>query len=348
MSALDRFDPVLARLVHDAGAHYGCGAAKVVPVRFEERPFSYLLRVAVYGDGPDSPLSHMFVKIYKRDALGGDVDAIRARVEQDFDTTRRIFYAMLPQPHVGSVPPIASYPDLLALVTEEVQGPTLLALLESKATWLPTEGVVKDLRTVMSRVAQWVRLYQGLEPPSVAITIEALRAYIDHRLRRLVSIGRSFDNVERERILAHVTWLGEKVAPQHLSEVPIHADMAMGNVIVSGDKVVALDFAMATHGTYLHDLTRMHVQLDLLTNKPHYLRSTIRTLQEALLKSFDPQLTVADPLFRLLTLLHRVNHLTTLTVGTEGFAKGIYNHLVRHQHLRWIDEQIRCSVNDGS
>ena len=39
------FDPVLSRLRSEAPQHFGAAGVQLVPVAYEDRPFSHLLRV---------------------------------------------------------------------------------------------------------------------------------------------------------------------------------------------------------------------------------------------------------------------------------------------------------------
>ncbi len=331
----DVFGPVLSRLEPDVTAHYGLRQARLVPAGVEERPFSQLLRLQVCCGDDSRTVSHLFVKIYKPKPLPGGPDAMRDRVANDFEATRRVYAAMLPHGDVGAVPPVACYPDLLAIVTEQVDGPTLLEYLGKRAAWTRTGGAVDDLAETMRRVGRWIRIYQATDVREGQVTIEHLHAYIEHRLNRLVQHGAVTDGY-RQRLLSHVDALGHTAAPEDLHEVAVHSDLALGNVIVSGTRIVVLDFAMAKRGTRLHDLTRLAVQLDLLSVKPQFGSRVIRRLQLAVLEGFDPALRMDRPMFRLLTLLHRVNHLTTLTVNRFSPAEAVYNALVRRRHRRWI------------
>ncbi len=146
-------------------------------------------------------------------------------------------------------------------------------------------------------------------------------------------------------MLSHVDALGHRAAPEDLREVAVHSDLALGNIIVSGDRIVVLDFAMAKRGTRLHDLTRLAVQLDLLSVKPQFGSRVIRRLQLAVLEGFDPALRMDRPMFRLLTLLHRVNHLTTLSVNRFSPAEAVYNALVRRRHRRWIAAELAGGID---
>lgn len=344
--APDIFTPVLARLHADAAAHFGIASLRLVPSGRQDRPASHLLRLDVCRDGDDSPLSHLFLKVFKPKDIEGGLDAMRQRVERDYETTRRIYTAMLHHSDLGVVPPVACYPDHLAIVTEQVNGPTLLDHLRTEASWSPSTKRLAELRETMERVGRWIRVFQSTGSAGGRLSIDDLRQYIDIRLERLVRhAGPQFTQNHRERVLRHVDRLGRRVAPEELDKVPVHADMALGNIIVSGHRIVVLDFAMAQRGTHLHDLTRLFLQVELLGIKPQLRMSVVRSLQRAQLAGFDPKLTADHPLFRLLLLLHRVNHLTTLTVTHAGFPESLYNRVVHRRHRRSIAEELERGDN---
>lgn len=334
------FLPVLKRVEKNAAEHFGLDAVRLHPVDYHERPFSHLLRMRVCG-GDGRTAQHLFVKVSKAKDVPGGVEAMRDRVARDFEVTRRVHEAMLPFADLGAVPPVACYPDLLAMVTEEVVGPTLLQYLQHRGVWL--RGSRTELFDVAHRVGRWVRVYQATGPTGGRVSPDALRAYIDHRLAKLVAYA-GITPDERMRILQHIDALCTHLAPEDMTEVAVHSDLALGNILVSGGRIVVLDFAMSKLGTRLHDVTRLYVQLDLLSIKPQFRSRLIRQLQQALLNGFDPELRTERPLFRLLCLLHRTNHLTTLTVNDSRPAEAVYNAFIRRRHRRWIKGELAKSI----
>jgi hypothetical protein len=342
------FAPVLERLGEDAAAYFAQGPLRLVPERYEERAATHVLRLGVHRRDQNGAIGHVFVKVFKPRDIPGGRQAMEARVARDFETTRRVYDAMRGESEVGVVPPVACYPEWLALVTQEIEGPTLLDYLSTWAAWFPRPQVLAQLRETMATTGRWLRVFQSIEPPHGAVTIDELRRYIDVRLERLAKDPTSrFGERDRRRVLGHLQHLAPLVSPEDLRAVPVHADLALGNVLVSGSRIVVLDFGMAKHGTRLHDLTRLYVQIDLIGLKPQFRQGVVRTLQRALVDGFDPRLSPDQPLFRLLLLLHRINHLTTLTVKRGFAAEAAYNFMVRRQHRRWIAAEVAGTDRRG-
>lgn len=334
------FEPLLERLRADAATLFGHADVRLRAVGFEDRPFSQLMRVEVRRAGKAMPEGHLFIKVFKHKS---DLEfaALSARVARDFETTRRIYEFMSRWSGLGAVRPIACYPESLAIVTEQTDGPTLLAHLHAHAAWFPDARTLEALEARTSAVGRWLRVFQSIDESGARFSLEGLREYVDIRLKRLVACATGrFRSSDRARVLRHIELLGAQVLPGDLREVPVHADMAPGNVLLSGERIVVLDFAMTHSGSIFHDLARFHLQLDLLRLKPQFRSGVVGRLQRALLRGFDPDLAPDRALFRLLLMQHRVTHFTTLSVRPERFPASVYNWHVRRCHRRWIAAQV--------
>jgi hypothetical protein len=315
-------------------------AVRLVPVGYEERPFSFLLRVEVWQPDASSPATHAFLKIFKPKDPASGVD-LRQRVLRDFETTRAIHDFLRQWDDVGAVRPIACYGDLLAIVTEEARGETLLERLQTRATWFPDAARMTDLEDTMTACGRWLKRFHGFDPreTETRVAVADLLAYIDVRLRRLVE-QHVITGSYRERIIQHLNRLATRVSPADLREVAIHADLAPANMLVCGTRIVVLDFAMAGRGSYLHDISRLFLQIDVLRAKPQFRPRTVSALQSALLRGLDETLTPEHPLFRYLLMLHRINHLGTLALRRERFPSSVLSARVRRLHRRWLDGQL--------
>lgn len=333
----DVFDPVLDRLSRDTAALGGAGL-QLEPIAYQPRPFSHVLRVRV--SSVDTRLAfHAFVKVFKAKPPESGID-LHARLAQDFAMTRSIHEFMSRWDDLGAVRPVACYDDLLAIVTEEAAGRTLLQHIESNGKWFASEGRLRELSTTAESVGRWLRAFQGFEARDDRVSPDELRDYVDVRLKRLVTSGTVFDERGRQRILEHLEGLARQISPADCRAVAIHADLAPGNVVIAGRRVVVLDFAMAKRGSFLHDISRLHLQFALLRAKPQFRAALVATLQEALLRGYDPSLLPSHPLFRLLSMLHRVNHLGTLALGKERFPSSVLSWRIRSFHRRWIASEL--------
>lgn len=339
------FEPVLARLQAEAAVHFGTAGARLVPLAYEERPFSHLLRVGICRNGSDRPSSYVFVKLFKPKQDGG-VDKMRARVAHDFEVSRKIFEALQTPEGAGAVRPIACYVDDLAIVSEQAPGITLMAHLHHHARWFLTARATRSVAGTLAAVGRWLRQFQAIEPRGGQVQLPDLRAYIDIRLERIVAHDAAPASF-RQRVLNHLDHLAARVTTDDLADVIIHADLALGNILISESRVVVLDFAMVQRGTALHDISRLNLQLDILRAKPTFRPAVIRALQQALLHGYDETLTPERPLFRYLSMLHRVNHLATLSLARERFPAGLMSGRVRRLHWQWIEHELGTPPSAG-
>jgi hypothetical protein len=338
-----RFAPILARLEAGAAEHFGVAGARVTPVGYEERPFSWLARAAVANTtAPATPLGHVFIKIFKPKDPASAVD-MRARVIHDYATTCDIHTFMRQWDDLGAVRPIACYDDALTIVTEQAEGVTLLDALRAEAAWFPWRAQREHLSRSLETVGRWLKRFQGFRPGGGHVAVDALVDYVDTRLRRMVEKG-VMEPGDRQRILDHLSALGRIIPSDDLKEVSVHADLAPANVLVSERGVVVLDFAMAGRGTALHDISRLHMQLDLLRAKPHFRRGVVEPLQAALLRGFDPALDASRPLFRFLSMLHRVNHLGTLALRKESLPGRLVSGRAIGMHRAWIEAELKAGA----
>jgi hypothetical protein len=311
------------------------------PVGYQERPFSHLIRVAVTREEEREPLTHLFLKITKPKAAAEQID-IDARVARDFETTRAIYDFMTQWSDSGVIRPVACYKDLRAIVTEESPGDTLLEALQRQASWFPSTSRRATLEAILTNVGLWLRRFQGYDAREATISPESLLEYVDIRLRRLVSHA-VITAPYRQRVLDHLCRLADRIPSTALRDVAVHADFAPGNILLAQRGIVVLDFAMTGRGTYLHDISRLHLQLDLLCAKPQFRPGTIEALQSALLRGLDPELTTGHPLFRYLLLMHRINNLGTLALKHERFPSSVLSSRVQRLHRRSLDRELATS-----
>lgn len=327
--------PVLAKLEADVAVRCN-GQLCPAPVAHEERRFSHVFRFAVSDAAAGAAARHVFLKLTKPTALGGDLEQLRDRIRGDFAITTRVFES-LADDEFGAVRPVGCYPDALAIATEEVPGVTLLQHLKTHGRWRPSEAQQVDLDALLARLGRWIRHFQSIERGVSTESIDEIRDYIDHRIKRLVQArAPGFSDADRQRFLDHIARLGRAIPEPELGPTCVHGDLALGNVLVYRGRITVLDFAMSKPGNRLLDVTRVFVQLDQLSGKVQFRRRTIARLQQALLRGFDASLDPGQPLFRLMVLLHRINHIATLTLNDYSLAERLYNRRILDLHRTWI------------
>ena len=333
------FTPILAQLRGDLAAQFGGPDLRLDPMTYEDRPFSHLLRIRATNGGRDRE-RRFFVKIVKANPDNGGVARMRRRVADDFRATGRIADAMAHHEDLAVVRPVACYVDDLVIVTEEVLGETLREYLDAHARWFPSQLATRDAEQTLSSVGRWLRAFQAVDPVTGPVSLPDLREYVDVRLRRLVERG-VWTAAQRQGVLGHLMALESDVSRDELQEVLVHADLAPGNILVSPGRITVIDLAMVQRGTALHDISRLYLQLDALRAKPQFRPAMVTRLQTALLRGFDPALTAERPLFRFLVMLHRINHLGTLSLKRERFPGSLHSRRVLRVHRAWIEKELQ-------
>jgi hypothetical protein len=327
---------VLRHLQDDSQAYFGVPTVRLQKVRHYDSEASLVVHVRVEGGSDVSP--DIFVKAFKpRTAAFEHTELARTRVANDFAAARRVHDQMARFEGFAAVRPIACFPEDLVVVTERAAGETLGTVLKRDAAWWPTRDRQANLNRIMARTGGWIRAFQSCAHGSPTFSLEAMREYVDVRLRRLTAMPRArFSHHWRTRILRYFDSRSSEVNSGDLREVPIHADVAPGNVLVSGDRITVIDFAMAASGGVYHDVARLFSQLEFFKNKPKFRPSVIDELQSALLNGFEPGLSPQRPLFDLFVLQHRLCHLANLSGHPGSGPSRAYNWYQRMQHRRWL------------
>jgi aminoglycoside phosphotransferase (APT) family kinase protein len=329
--SVGELNEVLSTLERDAPGLFSASSASLEVTERLSRPFSEIAKVRVSAAGRTTSL---FVKIARVGPGRPDRSILTDRVVRDFELNARLFRAMAGHKGLAVVRPVVCYPEHLAIVTEEAAGETLLRLLEREAQWWPRKEARARLVRVLERTGWWLREFQAIEAGRGRVVLDETRAYVDVRLARLLSSRRaSFAESDRQAVLDAFDRRARDVPDAALAAVPIHADFAMGNILVDGDTVTVLDFAMGAHGTRHHDLAHLYMHLELLQMKPQFRAGLVRELQTALLAGYASSDAAAEPLFQLMLMQHRACHYLGVAERASGLAERIYNARIGRHHL---------------
>jgi Ser/Thr protein kinase RdoA (MazF antagonist) len=319
----DRLASVLEALAADPTTEFGTPGAEVTIVRRVEGPYSSVYQVRILTPGRTV---HAYTKIVKPRRDGADELARLSRVVQrEYDATRAFFLASKQDDDVRAVRPIAVVPDHQTLVTEEVPGHPLGDLLTDP------EQPAHQLAVIATRVGRWIRAYQGTGGVQGSVELSERRRYLDDRLRLME--GRVVSAAERAATLARFDALAEQIGVPSVPAMPIHADLTPTNIIVDDrGRVAVLDFTMAKTGTTLHDLAHVFFHLELMAQRHRGRRLLFRSLQQAMVRGYDPALTADDALMRLMLMQHGICHVAMLAERRVPLVDVAYRWFLRR---RW-------------
>jgi hypothetical protein len=331
----------MRRLQHDSRRYFGATRVEIEPVSYTERPYSEVLRIRIEAD---SAISYAFIKVFKREEDSSSyLERMQKRVARDYAATERSYKGLLAHEGLAAVRPIACFPEELAVVTQEAPGHSLDNLLKCEAAWRPGGEALKKLENIFARIGSWVRAFQTIGNPDRRLSLEDMRRYLDVRLEKLVrSDCVRFTESDREKSLGFFDVMAGEIKSTDLVEVPIHADLSPGNILVDGGTITVLDFTMTKTGAIYHDLAHLYIHIERLKAKPWYRPHVTDALQKALLGGFAPQAEPHQPLFKLLLLQHTVCHLLQLATSAGNLLAR-----VQWQHLRNRDQKYLRGLIDG-
>lgn len=323
----ETFAPVLARLSSQSEELFNARPMVFETLQRLDRPASQLLRGRVRG--PQGSVG-IFVKVSRPEF------ATPAQVEADYRASLRAHAHLTHGSGLSVARPIACYPELLAVVTEEAPGQTLASLLRRAFTWPPRRAHFEALGSAMERLGRWLAAFHKMDLRKGAVSLPQMRGYLDDRLQSLVKGRRSwFGAAHREAVLRLFDSLASLVPADQLDEVPLHDDFCPDNVLAADDSVHAIDLG-SNRGAKLHDLTYLFLYLEVLKSKPLVPTAAVQRLQEALLRGYDPAVHPSQALFQLFVLQHTICELVVQTDPRRKRLSTLYSQFLWGAHLRWI------------
>jgi tRNA A-37 threonylcarbamoyl transferase component Bud32 len=303
--ATSAFAAVIDHLQADAPRLFHVSTVRCEVLSTRSGQFGTVARVAVEGTPRPTVI---FVKVF---ASVDNTLAERARqlryLRAEFDRTTIAARAFAATPALGVARPIACFPDLLAIVTEEARGVGLHVLLRRLALGR-TRAALDAATTAMRRAGEWVRRFQEAVPVADPTFKKDYRAYLDDRLRTLAATP-LFMDTERQRLLAFFDEMSSRIPAADWSPVAVHADFCPPNILVRDDGLTVLDLAMSTDRTKYLDVAHLYMHLALSKRRLLLPQRVIDTLQHALLDGFQRGVSADAPLFRLMLLQHVACHL---------------------------------------
>ncbi|MGE5815001.1 MAG: phosphotransferase [Acidobacteriota bacterium] len=293
--------PALQRLAKEGASCLGAPVEHIEPGQLIRRPFSDVLRARVITARGEQVV---YCKTFRSPA--GDptsFERLRFRVEREFRETARAYQAFAGQPGFAPLEPVALYPDLLALVTKEVDGEPFSDLLaRTSRRW--SRGDLQEAVRAAALIGQWLRTYQLAPAEPQRLSITDLREYVDSRLARLerervagFAVGR------REQIVQEFDAWASRLESSDLDALPVHADFCPENILVHKGAISVIDFAMAKRGLRHLDLSHLLIHLDFRRGRT-WKQDSLAAIRRSLLDGFgDPGVT-ESPGFRLAVLVH--------------------------------------------
>lgn len=322
-------------------------------VRRVVRPYSNVYRLQLLMRHAPSA-RFVYVKILTpRTRLQADPEKYLTRLATEFKASQRLHAVLRHEKEFAVIKPVAHYPELLAIVSEESPGEPLANLITREAKLWPAAEKMEQLAKYCRRAGQALTAIQKATAEVSRFDSAELLEYVDVRLQRLLASQQvPFSAADRQQIMKFLQSAIPAVPVEQLGLCGTHSDYAPFNVLAAPEKITVADFTMFKIGSVYNDLTYFYHRLEGYLHKPIYRPQTIRHLQnsfldgyvEAMGKSKQGWRVSDDLLFKILLIKHVVNNYSSIMrqrVVAKGkkasFPVQVFNQHVFRRYNRWLN-----------
>lgn len=149
-------------------------------------------------------------------------------VQREFNNAMAIKDMNFPKPNVYE---IIQYEDQLGIIYEKVEGESLL-------DWVMKTGDVEKCASHMATLHKEILSYRTTDVPNY-------KDFLSYHIKN----AKSIDQVQKEEVIDLLNNLKD-------SDTLCHGDLHPGNIFLSDDHIMAIDFMNICHGDYLYDVAR--------------------------------------------------------------------------------------------
>jgi tRNA A-37 threonylcarbamoyl transferase component Bud32 len=332
-------DGLIEQLLKQAQVAFRC---KTIPTprRYQEIdcPYSAVTRIELACDGLQKVV---YLKRVKTDRISDDV--ARKRVSLEYQTLVQLSEHFLSHPTLGIVRPIAVFPEVHALVTEEVPGVQLMDMIGRFAKRYLFGQKLNILEKYCGLAGIWLREFQAFTSRGTAeFNIHGLESYCSERLDTLIADRRSgIDETFKAKFLVYLQEKHKALSGRIDAIVGRHNDFSPHNIIVDGDVVSVIDFGFFDHDSYLYDICKFWFQLECMKISPLFSTTAIDRLQKSFLEGYGDSVDPSDPAFEVVASRYFVTRLVTMSKeGVRGGPRGWVDRRSYRWCLSWLSE--RC------
>ena len=268
----------------------------------------------------DGTTRAVVVKVYKP-WQNSDVSAQAELLVRDYEINTYLHRLLAGQSRFRVPTPLFHSPEHLLIATEHMAGMQLQAKLKALARWLPGEATLQELEHDCRSCGEWLRHFQRLTQARASgqTDLAGMRQLIADRLEWSADAAHiPIDARQRQLILGYFDRIAQRLAPEDLATSGTHGDFFAGNVVVSREHVVGLDFVMQREGSIYSDPSYFLFQLNTLRNKLQFRNSVVARLCNAFLGGYEPGLReetfAARPMVQLYSVFHQAMRLGRMLV----------------------------------
>jgi thiamine kinase-like enzyme len=309
-------EEVIRRLREDHKAHFG--SRKVPRIVVTDTINHANSRIARLNVRWDSEERWFFVKLLYPDREDGrtnrsDRPYKEQQVHDEYEVLDKLHKSFPSNHNLGVIKPVACFPDCLALVTEEQSGLKFSTFFKSARVY-SREKQFNELVGLTRACGHWLRCFQEFmhgESRTLTYDFQELFNYCEVRLERLSrSRPHEFTKELCKAILDFVKHTIYEVNPLKLQIVGRHNDFTPNNMIVSGRRLIVLDFAGFSYGPICCDYVKFWSGLDSIVGSPLVSSAAVEELKNAFVGGYGVAMDFNDPLvavFRVAWILDRID-----------------------------------------
>lgn len=356
----DAGDAVVQRLLSEAERLWPAAPPHAITIaKAFPRPYSTVYRLHVGGEGGVCS-TVLYAKVFRSSVKNlHNQQKYLERLRTEFEVAQQLGAAFPDHSQFAFVRPVAYYPELLALVTEEARGRVLAELISEACKPWSLRKTLADAVLHCRRAGHALAALQSVTRSTEPFDGHALLEYVQIRMQRLLeSTVVPFSSSDYKRTLDFFENTLRRIPQEQLGQCGCHCDYAPFNLLADDERVTVLDFSMFKVGSRYNDVTYFHHRVEGYLHKPIFRAPAIRLIQHAFLEGFNEGSGGArapvekDLLFRVLWMKHVINNYSAIMRNRVGggrrvsLAVSAFHRRIFKRYNEWLVRMCREPVLD--
>jgi hypothetical protein len=350
----DAGDAVIQRLLAEAAQLWPEAPPSTITLaRKFSRPYStvYRLVLGYEKSNAEAPqASALYAKVFRPSQQNlQNQQKYLDRLRTEFEVARQLRESLCGQREAAIVRPVAYYPELLALVTDEAPGKSLAEIVIAACKRWSLRNALHQAVLHCRRAGIALAAIQSATPEPGRFDTSEFLEYVQIRLERLrASAETPFSNADHKCVRDFLEHALTKIPRAQLAQCGCHGDYAPFNLLADKERVTVLDFSMFKTGSCYNDAAYFHHRVEGYLHKPVFSASAIRAVQSAFLEGYNQALgrerapIENDLFFRLMWMKHVINNYSAIVRNRTGQGRRqslpvrAFNQHVFRRYNEWL------------
>lgn len=333
----DTLETITGRLMQTSAELFRLENDSVIQAVFtKNRPDSVVIKLCI----SDKNGKHFFfVKTYKVRDL--DKEVLREKLIKEFNVLNLFNEHQNKHTLCSVIKPIACYPDLLTIITEEQKGETLNSIIRRYAILFPSVKTLSQLEKYSRLCGEWLNTFQIISQDVQTVPFDLDKTLKEICAKLEICIEKQFiGNDLGLRIKKFMDKMISQSKPDSMDISGMHSDFIPSNILIDDDRLVVLDFSDFRSGPVYRDpVTFLHALDNYLWN-PFFIPKTIIKLKEQFLIGYGKCIKKYDiPMARILEVRETLGEMVNLssTIRKCWFSSAAYKRANSRLTNRLID-----------